>query len=95
MENRTAANAGWDKRATRVPAHHVCTLPSVGRRGLAAAGPTLPLCKPQIQGGKSLKALPATPFLKHPDLRWDRKRALFECDPCYFTGESISVEARR
>jgi len=32
---------GWDQRATRAPAHHVCTLPLVGRRGLAAACPTL------------------------------------------------------
>jgi hypothetical protein len=38
----------WDQRATRTPAHHVCTLLSVGRRGLAAACPTLRDRKPRI-----------------------------------------------
>jgi len=46
-------------QATRAPAHHVCTLPSVDRRGLAAACPTLRHRKPRIHERKSFTALGA------------------------------------
>jgi hypothetical protein len=41
------------QRATRAPAHHVGTL--VGRRGIAAARPTLTDCKPRRHERESLK----------------------------------------
>lgn len=41
-ESETGKTAGWDKRAMRAPAHQRAILNVVGRRGLPAAGPTLP-----------------------------------------------------